>query len=173
MKRNTLIASGGTSWEYDTCRRISTICTRRTKWPSIIITIRYLLRNLFLYFLIYIYIRSWTNINQIVRIVGSERLSVRESRGSRSGRGGATVLSRNSLLFQRHAADRPRQEEQPRVSGTRGMEKRKKAFRNFLIFFPKYSSHVRFTGRPAQVFTTIRVEWNETKGVAQANTATL
>lgn len=53
------------------------------------------------------------------------------------------------------------------------LEKRKKAFRNFLIFFPKYLSHVRFTGRPAQVFTTIRVEWNETKGVAQANTATL
>lgn len=46
---------------------------------------------------------------------------------------------------------------------------------NFLIvskFRLKYR-HVRFTGRPAQVFTTIRVEWNETKGVAQANTTTL
>lgn len=51
---------------------------------------------------------------------------MRESRGSRSGRGGAIVLSRNSLLFQRHATDRSRQEEQSRVPGTRGMEKKKK-----------------------------------------------
>lgn len=122
------------------------------------------------------------NINQIVCIVGSKRLSVRESRGSRSGRGGAIVLSRNSLLFQRHATDRSRQEEQSRVPGTRGTQREREREKrnpqelfNFLIvskFRLKYH-HVRFTGRPAQVFTTIRVEWNETKGVAQANTTTL
>lgn len=125
------------SWEYDTCHRISTICTRRTKWPSIIITIRYLLRNLFLYLSsVHMYIYT-LNINQIVCIVGSKRLSVRESRGSRSGRGGAIVLSRNSLLFQRHATDRSRQEEQSRVPGTRGTERereKKKSPRTFQLF---------------------------------------
>lgn len=125
------------SWEYDTCHRISTICTRRTKWPSIIITIRYLLRNLFLYLSsVHMYIYT-LNINQIVCIVGSKRLSVRESRGSRSGRGGAIVLSRNSLLFQRHATDRSRQEEQSRVPGTRGTQRereKKKSPRTFQLF---------------------------------------
>lgn len=125
------------SWEYDTCHRISTICTRRTKWPSIIITIRYLLRNLFLYLSsVHMYIYT-LNINQIVCIIGSKRLSVRESRGSRSGRGGAIVLSRNSLLFQRHATDRSRQEEQSRVPGTRGTHRereKKKSPRTFQLF---------------------------------------
>lgn len=65
---------------------------------------------------------------------------MRESRGSRPGRGGAIVLSRNSLLFQRHATDRSRQEEQSRVPGTRGIvytkKKRKKEIpKNFTIIF--------------------------------------
>lgn len=89
-------------------------------------------------FLVYICIYIYTlNINQIVCIVGSKRLSVRESRGSRSGRGGAIVLSRNSLLFQRHATDRSRQEEQSRVPGTRGTERereKKKSPRTFQLF---------------------------------------
>lgn len=45
-------------------------------------------------------------------------------------------------------------------------------YNNFLTVL-KYRHECRFTGRAAQVFTTIRVEWNETKGVAQANTTTL
>lgn len=73
-----------------------------------------------------VYIYTLNEYKSIVCTIGSKRLSVRESRGSRSGRGGAIVLSRNSLLFQRHATDRSRQEEQSRVPGTRGMDTQKK-----------------------------------------------
>lgn len=71
---------------------------------------------------------------------------MRESRGSRPGRGGAIVLSRNSLLFQRHATDRSRQEEQSRVPGTRGIvyTKKKKKKRNSQEFYNNFLTVLKY-----------------------------